>query len=126
MPRVEIPVTEIARSGVRVDNVAQVTGDATNDHYIAENDGRVYLEIENENVGSQTVDIEANPSPGGTFDGLAIEPLTLTIPAGQTFLFGPFRPYTFQQDSDGMMHVNPSVSTDLKFRAFRLPSPTQA
>jgi hypothetical protein len=121
MPRVEIPVTDLARSGVRVDNVTQTVADATNDMYIESNDGRVFIEIENENAGSQTVEVEPNPVPGGQFDGLSIENLVLTIPASQTLMFGPFREYTFAQDSAGMMHLNPSISTDIKFRAFRLP-----
>ena len=127
MPRVVIPVTEITRdTGIEYGAVAQVTSDATNDHYIAENDGRVFIEIENENASSRTVEIVANPAPGGTFDGLTISNLVLTIPGLETWFFGPFRPYTFQQDSSGMMYLNPSASTDLKFRAYLLPVPGQA
>lgn len=126
MPRVVIPVTEILRAGIQAGAVAQVTADATNDHYIAVNAGDVFLEIASTDGGVQTVDVVPNPAPGGTYDGLTITPLSLSIPAGQTWLFGPFRPYTFQQDTDGMMHLNPSVSTTLKFRAYKLPPPAQA
>lgn len=126
MARSEIPVTEIVRAGTEAGAVAQITADATNDHFITANDGRVFLEVASTDGGAQTVDIVANPTPGGTFDGLTIDPLTLSIPAGETWFFGPFRPYTFQQDSSGMMHINPSVSTTLKFRAYQLPAAAQA
>lgn len=122
MARSVIPVTDILREGIEAGAVAQVTADATNDHYIAVNDGRVFLEVASTDAGVQTVEIEPNPSPGGTFDGLTIANLVLTVPAGETWLFGPFKTYTFQQDADGMMHINPSVSTTLKFRAYALPA----
>lgn len=124
MPRVELTVTEVVREGVRVDNVAQQSSNATDDHYIEENNGDVWIEIENENVASQTVAIEPNPTI--TADGLTVDPLLLTVPAGQTWLFGPFRQSTFKQDASGMIHANPSVSTDLKIRVFKMARPSQA
>lgn len=123
MPRVEIPVTDIVRSGIEAGAVAAVASDATENHFVDANDGRVFLEVENQNAGAQTVEVLPNPSVGGTYDGLTIEPLVLTIPAGETWLFGPFRALTFQQDATGTMHIDPSISTDLLFRAYRLPNP---
>lgn len=122
MPRVEIPVTEITRAGVAPP--AQTDADATNDHYIAENDGRVLIEIVSSDAGEQTVEVVPNPSL--TADGLTIDNLVITIPAGATRVCGPFRTTTFKQDASGMMHLNPSVSTTLKFRAYNLPVPGQA
>lgn len=122
MARTEITVTEVPREGVEAAQVAQVASTADG-HFIAVNDGRVELEIQNTSGSVQTVEIPPNPAPGGTFDGLAIEPLVLTIPAGETWKFAQFRTYTFQQDSSGMMHLDPSVVTDLKFRAYRYPNP---
>lgn len=116
--RVEIPVTEITRDGVQVP--AQVTSDATNDHFIAENDGTVELEIENVGASDHTVTVKANPTLD--VDGLAVGDLVLTIPYGETWKFGPFRPNSFRQDASGMMHLDPSASTDLKFRAFKRQS----
>lgn len=121
MPRVVIPVTEILRAGVAPP--AQVDADATNDHYIAENDGRVLVEIVSSDAGAQTVEVVANPSLSA--DGLTVANLSIAIPAGATRLCGPFRQQTFKQDSVGMLHLNPSVSTTLKFRAYELPAPAQ-
>lgn len=115
MARSQIPVTTIDRDGVEVP--AYTTSDATNDHYIAANAGDVELEVKNENASPQTVTVVANPSVFN--DGLTLNDLVLTIPAGKTYMFGPFRPNTFKQDAAGMMYLNPSVSTDLKIRAFK-------
>lgn len=120
MARVAIPITTTSRDGIRIDNVTQTVADATNDMYIETNDGLVAIEIENENAGSQTVEVVPNPSPGATYDGLPIGNLVLTIPAGQTMLFSGFKVQTFKQDSSGLLYLNPSVSTDLKFRAFQI------
>lgn len=121
MPRVEIPVTTIDRDGVA--QPSQVTADATNDHYIAENDGRVLLEIISTDAGPQTVEIEPNPSY--TADGLSVGNLSIAVAAGATVYVGPFRFTTFKQDASGMLHINPSVSTTLKFRAYELPAVSQ-
>lgn len=121
MPRVEIPVTEITRDGVA--QPAQTTADATNDHYIAVNDGRVLVEIISTDAGAQTVEVVPNPSL--TADGLTVSNLSIAVGAGATVYAGPFRFTTFKQDSSGMMYLNPSVSTTLKFRAYNLPNPAQ-
>ena len=117
MARSQIPITDIARAGVAPP--AQITSDATNKHYLDSQSGNVFLEVISSDGGSQTVVIEANPDLSN--DGLTIGNLTLTIPAGATRYFGPFRKLTFKQAADlDRMYVNPSVSTNLKFRAFRL------
>ena len=72
---------------------AQTDADATNDHYF----------------------INA--------DGLTVSALTITIPAGVTRVCGPFRVATFKQNASYHLYLDPSVSTTLKFRAYRLPEP---
>ena len=119
MARVVIPVTNIDRDGVAAPS--QVTADATNDHYFAGNDNRVFLEIVSTDGGAQTVEIVANPSL--TADGLTVGNLSIPVAAGATVLAGPFRVGTFKQDINNTVYVNPSVSTTLKFRAYRLPAP---
>lgn len=121
MPRIEIPLTVIERDGTAPP--AQVSSDDSDNHYVAENDGRVFLEVENEGVTSHVV--EVLPSSTLTADGLTIGNLQVSIPAGATRLIGPFRMTTFKQDSDGMLHVDVSVDTDLKLRAYQLPNPGQ-
>lgn len=117
MARVEIPVTDVVRSGVL--KPTPTASDATNDHFINGNDGTLYLEIENQNASDQTVDLL--PSPTYTADGLVVVPLTLTIPAGEVWEFGPFKVLTFRQN-DGSIYLDPSISTDLLIIATRRPS----
>lgn len=119
MARVNIPVSDIVRAGLT--QPSAVTADATNDHYIDgdDNDGQVFLFVVSSDAGSQTLTIVANPDYNS--DGLTLNDLTLTIAAGATKLFGPFRPRTFRQPSDGnRLYINPSVSTTLTMRAYRL------
>lgn len=119
MARVVIPVTDIDRDGVAAPS--QVTADATNDHYFTGDDGKVFLEIVSTDGGPQTVEVVANPSFFA--DGLTVANLSIAVAAGATILAGPFRVTTFKQNATNDVYVNPSVSTTLKFRAYRLPAP---
>ena len=119
MARGQIPVTDIVRAGVAP--AAQTDADATNDHYFINADGRVFLEIVSSDGSQQTVAIQ--PAPGLTADGLTVSALTITIPAGVTRVCGPFRVATFKQNASYHLYLDPSVSTTLKFRAYRLPEP---
>lgn len=113
MPRVEIPVTQLTDSGVAPP--AQTNADATNDHYIAGNDGHIMLEIISTDGGAQSVTI-LTP---GTFGGLNLEDRTVSVPAGQTRYVGRLAPGIYNQ-ADGSIYLDPSVSTNLKFRAYRV------
>lgn len=121
MPRVEIPVTEVVRSGVA--QPAQTNADATNDHFVTQGaDGLTILEIISTDAGPQTVEVV--PAPSFTVDGLTVSNLSIAVAAGATVYAGPFRTSTFKQDASNTLHVNPSVSTTLKFRAYRTPRPS--
>lgn len=116
LPRIRIPINDITLSGVGP--LTQVNSDALYRHYIYLNDGRVYLEVFNNNIGIQSVTIES----GALVDDLAVEDITVSIPAGATRLIGPFNVYTFNNlYTDNKVYINPSISVDLKFRAYRLP-----
>lgn len=119
MARSQIPVTTITRAGATPPS--QTTADATNNHYIegTDNTGEWFLEVISSDAGSQSVTVVANPNLSS--DGLTVSNLSITIAAGVTRLCGPFKPNTFKQPSDSnRVYVNPSVSTTLKFRAYRL------
>jgi len=120
MARSNIPVTEILLTGVTPP--AQTTADAANDHYINASDlsdGTLFIEVVSSDAGSQTVDVVANPDL--TLDGLTVSDLSVTVGAGVTKLIGPFRLRTFKQALDSnRIYINPSVSTTLKFRAYKL------
>ena len=118
MARSLIVVTDIVRAGTAP--IAATVANATDDHYFTGNDGNVFLEIISTDGSSQTVEIVPNPTL--TADGLTVSNLTITIPANSTRFAGPFKVTTFKQNAALDVYVNPSVSTTLTFRAWRLPS----
>jgi len=119
MARSAIPVTDFVRAGVA--QPAQTTADATNDHYVAVNAGNVVLEIISTDGGPQTVEIVSNPDL--SVDGLVLGNLSVSVADGATVYAGPFKPRSYKQPSDSnRLYVNPSVSTTLKFRAYRMPA----
>lgn len=113
MPRTALTVTTITRTGVA--RPAQEVGDVANGNSIAGNDGRIFLEITNDDAATQTVTFQTP----GTVDGLAIADLVISLLAGDVKLVGPLTPGTFNQ-SDGLVYVDPS-DADLKFRVYRAP-----
>jgi len=68
--------------------------------------------------------VEIVPNPAlFVADGLTINNLSIAVSAGATRYAGPFRTSTYKQDSSNTLYLNPSVSTTLKFRAYRVPTP---
>lgn len=112
MPRVDIPVTQLNRTGVAPP--AQINGDLTNKHQFP-NNGATIIEVVSSDAGAQTVTVETP----GSVDGLAVADQVISVPAGATRFIGPF-PTTIYNQSDGMLYVNPSVSTTLKFRVYSM------
>lgn len=113
--RVQVPVTEITRAGVLVP--AYVTADISNQHYVPENDGSVELEVKNNDAAPQTMTVVASPTVFN--DGLTLNNLVVTIPAGETWRFGAFRVNTFKQDdTTGGFYINFS-DADMQVRAFK-------
>jgi hypothetical protein len=115
MPRTEIPVQTISRAGVVPP--AQTDSDEANGMVIVHNDGRIYVEIESTDAGSQTVGF-AIP---GLVDGEPVDDKTVTVPAGEIRVAGPWPRRTYNQ-SDGSLNINPSIDDTLKLRAFKLPA----
>jgi len=117
MARIEIPVTTISRLSVAPPS--QVDGDATNDHYIANNDGRIFVEIVSTDAATQSVIFETPY----TLDDLSLEDQPVYIGPSTTRYAGSWPTYTFNQTGAGdenKLFLNPSVSTTLKFRAYKL------
>jgi hypothetical protein len=114
MARVSIPVTALSRAGVAPP--AQTDADATNKNQLDSNDGLTWVEIVSTDAGSQTVGFEIP----ATVDGQSVIAKTVTVPAGATRNAGPWPVATYNQ-SGGPVFIDPSVSTTLKFRAYRLP-----
>jgi hypothetical protein len=115
MARTEIPVTTIDRTGVA--SPAQTDSDATEGMFIANNNARIIFEIENTDVGPQTVGFAIFT----TVDDEPVDDKVVTIPAGEIRLAGPY-PQDFYNQEDNSLYINPSVDANIKFRAYRLSS----
>lgn len=112
-------LTATALTGGRM-STAQPTlinGDATNDHYLTGNDGEVMVEVVSSDAGAQTVTIKYAPGAVGVQE---LAGLAETIEAGTTRQLGPFDPDLFNQNADGDVYLDPSVSSTLDFRAYRI------
>lgn len=84
MPRVDIPVTQITRSGVAP--ATEVNGDATNNHSFA-NDGTVWLEVRN---SGSTVARTVSARFANTVDGQTTTARTWSVPTSASRRIGPF------------------------------------
>lgn len=115
MPRTAIPVQTLSRAGVAP--LTQTNSDASNGMVVAHNDGRIFIEVVSTDAGSQTVGF-AIP---GLVDGEPVDDKVVTVAAGATLLEGPWPRRTYNQD-DQSLHINPSINTTLKFRAYKLPT----
>lgn len=118
MPRTAIAVTTVTRSGVVPPSAT--AGDAANDHEIAANDGKIWLEAKNTH-GSLAQDVTI-VTPG-TIDtpALAIADLVVNLAAGVIKLIGPFpTSYYNQGGADaGKIFINVGENT-WEFRAYKL------
>ena len=112
MPRTAIPVTQIVRAGIAKPII--MAGDATNDHSIASNNGRLFLEIKNTDATIRGLIIQ---TPLVT-DNLALADLSVGVPAGETWMVGPFSTQTFNQ-TDESIWVDLTEAT-WEFRVFKL------
>lgn len=107
--------TALAGGSYAVTDPGLTNGDATNDHYITGNDGFVELEVVSTDAGTQTVTVQyaaTAPVPG--------TPEVVSVPAGATKVLGPFSPSLFNQNAEGDVYFDPSVSSTLDFRARRI------
>lgn len=84
MPRVAVPVTTFTRDGVALPAVT--TGDATNNHSVTPNDGRVGIIAKNTGAVDRTVTFRFSK----LVDGKGIDPRVETLTAGAEQGFGPF------------------------------------
>lgn len=111
-----LSITNLTGGSLQTSQPSQTNSDSTNDHYFTDNDENVILEVFNNNVGAQTVTILYSPTyaPIATVAGQSE-----SIPAAGTRYLGPFEKAAFNQNEDGDVYFDPSVSTDLKFRALR-------
>jgi len=116
MARVDLPVTNIIRTGVGNPGVL-VAGDEDLDHEFV-NDGRTIICVLK--TGGTCAMTFKTP---GTVDGLAIgeQVVTPAVAATQYTMIGPFPPGIYNQ-SDGTVHIDIDDETTFSLGAFRLPA----
>ena len=114
MARTAIPVTTVVRAGIT--QPAVTYADITNGNYIADNNGRIWVEMANvSNAGSVDVTFDVS----AVYDGdLTIADLIVAVAVGGTKIAGPFKMGVFNQ-TDSTMNVN-AGSTGVSFRAYKL------
>lgn len=96
MPRINVTTQPITRAGVEPELLAPtVDGDVIDT-------GDVALWVDNAGASPSTVEV---PSPI-TYDGLALAPLTVVVPAGGFRMIGPLPARTFAQPADATEGAN--------------------
>lgn len=107
--------TPVSQAGV-----VNPTFDAANvDGNMIINDGKVWLEVRNDDVSSKTVTIVTGAVEQGD---LAIGDRTMVVPASQVGYIGPFpqTPYNQVSGADvGKIHIDYSAVTSVTIKAFR-------
>jgi len=84
------------------------------------NDGRVFLEIRNDDAAAKTITIPTGEVLQGD---LAVGDRTMVIPAGQVGYIGPFpqKPYNQVSGADaGNVYIDYSAVTAVTIKAFRV------
>lgn len=111
MPRIDIPVIQITRSGTVP--AGEVDGDPVNNHSIS-NSGSVWIEVRN---ASTTTSHTLSAHFASAVDGVTVAAKTWHIPAEQSRRIGPFpiRLYGTVLDVD-------VTSAELKLAAYSLAS----
>lgn len=100
---------------------AQTDGDTTNGHYITAADEYTFVEAQETGGTGRTVTVDFSPYYAPLVD---VPGDVTSIPANATRLLGPFLASAFHQNASRDVYFTPSVSTTVKFRAYRLVRPT--
>lgn len=111
-----LTVNDIVKTGFREDN-ALVAAAAGGDEFA--NTGREFLMVANADASATTVTAAAT----GSAHGQDLEDEAISVPAGQTFVIGPFPPLAFN-DSNQKVQLTYSKVTSLTVGVFKLPNPT--
>lgn len=110
----------LAGGDYAVTQPAATAADATADHYITGNVGDTELEVTNATGSSVTVTVH-----WAAVAATPTDPEVVTVPDGTTRLLGPFPKALHNQNADGDVYIDPSVtSASLTFRAKRVPRAT--
>lgn len=113
---ITLTVNQIVRSGLDASSAYKTSGILTTDTYKFANDGRVLIHFKKTGDGDAIITI-VTP---GTFHGLAVADLTVTVDAttGDQFI-GPF-PISLFNDASGNMQFTLDDTVSLSFVVLRL------
>lgn len=101
---------QVGRSGVKPTYAAAAVG---GDAFVA--DARTLLHVKNGSASSITVTI----TPVASFDGIALSSVTVTVPASDERMAGPFAPEVFKDPSTGLVSVAYSAVATVTVAAIR-------
>ncbi len=111
MPRQDVPLTQITRSGVTP--ATEVTPVAVDDLKFI-NDGHVFVLVRNTGAGANT----ATFVTPGSVDEQAVADRDVSVPAAASRYVGPFPASQYNQ-GDGTVYVD-VANTELRFSAYHL------
>jgi len=117
MARVDLPVTDIIRTGVGNAGTL-IASDETDNHEFV-NDGRTIICALKTGAAAGVLTFKTP----GTVDGQAIAEQLVTpgVHATKVTMIGPFPPSIYNQ-TDGTVHIDLDDETTLTLGAFRLPA----
>jgi hypothetical protein len=111
MPRVELDVEDVVRTGL---DPTYSAAEADGNNWKNPN-SNTFCHVKNGSASSVTVTIDATK----TVSGLNVADLTVAVPASEERIIGPFPRETFNQ-GDGTVHIDYSASADVTIGVFRL------
>lgn len=101
----------LTRDGIQVDTGTAAAGGG--DSFV--NTGRELVAITNGDASSKDITFDIQR----TLDGEAVTDKVVTVPAGQTFLAGPF-PTSIYNDADGEVQITYSATTSVTVKVVRV------
>lgn len=104
-----IPVLDVERSGEEAVTYADGAAEMT----LPANDGLVIVEIYNPTAGSLT----ATFATTATLGGMTLSDQAVTVPAGKTYMAGPWPPAVFNDDRG---NVSVAADAGLQLRGYRI------
>jgi hypothetical protein len=112
-----LSATALSGGALGITPPSATNGDSTNDNFFTGNDGQIELEVVSSDASPQTVTVHYSPNLN---QGVVTAPHVEAVAAGATKRMGPFSMGLFNQNQARDVYVDPSVSTTLKFRAYRV------
>ena len=113
MARGTIPITETGGAGAQQTADLVPTAVVAADDAQFQNDGDIFLVVENGGVGAETLTVVSVASEYGRTGDIDIAPA-----AGEKRVAGPFPPHLFNQ-SDGYVHLD-TADSNLSVTAIRM------